>query len=96
MRIVALLLMLAVVVLGLLFAVLNAGPVELKYYFGAHEFPLSLVVVVAFGVGVLLGIFSSLGIILRLKRDSARLRKEVNLAEKEISNLRNLPLRDSH
>jgi len=96
MRIVALLLLLIVVVLGLVFAVLNAHPVELHYYFGTSESPLSLIVVLAFGVGVLLGIFSSLGIIVRLKRDASRLRKDVKLAEKEVSNLRNLPLRDTH
>ena len=39
---------------------------------------------------------SVIGIVLGQKREIAKLRKAVKLAEKEVTNLRALPLKDSH
>jgi putative membrane protein len=95
-RILALVLFLLVLAVGLAFAVLNAGPVTLKYYFGVSDVPLSLTLVVAFAIGALMGVIATLGNVLRLKRENSRLRKEAKMAEKEIMNLRNIPIRDVH
>jgi len=96
MRILALIVLLLVVALGLTFSVMNAEPVNLNYYFGSAAIPLALLLVSAVVLGAVLGVLASLGAIFRLKRDNARLRRDVRLAEKEVSNLRSLPLRDRH
>jgi putative membrane protein len=96
MRILGLVFFIIVVLLGISFAVLNAEPVKLNYYFGSSSLPLSLVTVIAFAVGVILGILVSLFLILRLKSQNARLRKTIRNTEKEVNNLRNLPIKDSN
>ena len=44
-RLFGFILLIVLVVLGLSFAVLNAEPVPLNYYFGSRDIPLSMVVV---------------------------------------------------
>ncbi|MEJ2344411.1 MAG: LapA family protein [Gammaproteobacteria bacterium] len=95
-RILLLVLSLLIVAIGAAFAVLNANVVDLNYYFGTREIPLSLTLVVAFAGGALLGVIASLGMVVRLKRENRRLRREATLAEKEVMNLRNLPIKDVH
>lgn len=96
MRILVLLLLLLVIGIGLTFSVMNAEPVSLEYYFGTSDIPLALLLVITLALGALLGVVASLSVILRLKRSNAGLRRENRLAEKEIMNLRNIPLRDRH
>ena len=69
---------------------------QLNYYFGSIEAPLSLVIVIAIIIGAALGVLASTGIVFGQKRELAKLRKSNKLAEQEISNLRSLPLKDSH
>lgn len=95
-RIFAFVLFLMVTVLGLAFAVLNADSVPLRYYFGASEVPLALLVVLAVVLGAVLGVLASLGVVLKQKREIAKLRKAVRLTEKEVLNLRAIPLKDVH
>jgi len=95
-RIVIFILILLVTVLGLSFAVMNAGEVQLNYYLGTLSAPLSLVVVGAIALGALLGVLASLGVILNQKREMAKLRRAMKLSEKEVSNLRALLLKDTH
>ena len=96
MRILALLVLLLVVGVGLTFSVMNAEPVTLDYYFGSSDIPLALLLVISLALGALLGVIASLGLIVRLKRTASSLRRENRLAEKEIMNLRNIPIRDRH
>ncbi|MDZ7662769.1 LapA family protein [Thiohalophilus sp.] len=84
------------VITGLVFAVLNAEPVAFNYYFDTLSIPLSLSMLVAMIIGAILGVLASAGVILRHKREIARLRKAVDMSEKEINNLRSIPLRDDH
>lgn len=95
-RILLFIILLLVVLLGLSFALMNAGPVSLDYYFASVEAPLSLVVVLAIALGALLGVLAMGGVLFGQKREMAKLRKSIKLAEKEISNLRSLPLKDNH
>lgn len=96
MRILALVVLLLVIALGLTFSVMNAEPVDLDYYFGTAAIPLALLLAGAVVLGALLGVLASLGAIFRLKRDNSRLRRDMRLAEKEVTNLRSIPLRDRH
>ena len=95
-RIVTFILLLLVSLLGLSFALMNAETVQINYYLGNFQAPLSLVVVIAIIVGAGFGVLASTGIVLKQKRELAKLRKSNKLAEQEVSNLRALPLKDSH
>lgn len=87
---------LVLLIIGILFAVLNAEPVTLHYYFGDKNLPLSLIIISAIIIGALLGIVASAGIIIKLKRANSRLRKVSELSEKELTNLRTMPIKDEH
>ena len=95
-RIVYLIIFLILVVFGIVFAVLNAEPVKLNYYFGSKEVALSLVLVLAMIVGAILGVIASASMIVSNRREVMKLRKSVELAEKEVANLRAIPIRDNH
>lgn len=95
-RVIGWVFLLLVLVAGLSFGVLNAEPVRLNYYFGTRLVPLSLTLVLAFALGVVLGVVASLGIVLKLKREVARLNRLVKLTEKEVMNLRTMPIKDVH
>lgn len=93
-RIIRLVLLVLVAVLGLVFAVLNAGQVELSYYLGIWRAPLSLILVLAFALGALFGVVACLGMLFQAKRENHRLRKALRLSEQEVTNLRNIPIRN--
>lgn len=95
-RIIFLVVFLFVAIVGLSFALMNAETVTLNYYFGAVTAPLSIVVVVSVALGALLGVTASVGVVLGLKREIMRLRHSLKATEKEVANLRSLPLKDSH
>jgi len=95
-RIVSYTLLLLIVLMGILFAVLNAQPVKFDFYFGSTEQPLSLIIVVTLILGSLLGILASFGLIVRSRREAARQRRAAELAEKEVANLRAIPIKDRH
>ena len=94
MRLLKLLVILLLMALGAAFTVMNAVNVPVDYYFGQRELPLPVVLLVALGVGALLGMRAGLGAILGLKRDNARLRRRERLAVEEVNNLRSIPLRE--
>ena len=92
-RLFGFLLVIFLIVLGLSFAVLNADSVPLNYYFGYREIPLSMIVVLSLAGGAVIGVLVSMGMILRLKQQSARLRKKLARAEKDAEQLQILPAR---
>jgi putative membrane protein len=79
---------------GVALAVMNADPVNLNYYFGSRELPLSVLLVGAVFVGAILGMAAGLGGMLRVKRENADLRRQARLASEEVNNLRSLPIKD--
>lgn len=83
-------------IIGILFAVFNAEPVSLNYYFGIQQLPLSLAIITALILGAILGFIATTGFILKLKRENARLKKMAELADREIKNLRSIPIKDKH
>ena len=94
-RIVYSFIFLVLVIFGIVFAVLNAEPVKLNYYFGSEEVALSLIIVFAMIVGAILGVVASASMIFSNRREVMKLRKSVELAEKEVTNLRAIPIRDN-
>lgn len=81
---------------GILFAVLNSQYVQLNYYFGSKDLALSLLLIMTIIFGTLLGILVSAGHLLKARHDISRLKKGIQLAEKEVSNLRTIPIKDTH
>lgn len=93
-RIFTLVFFLIVLIGGLFFGLLNAGPVQINYYLGTQELPLSLVLVITLLVGAICGVLAALGVILRKSREIARLRKELKVTGQELSSLRSLPYQE--
>lgn len=87
---------LALAIIGIVFAALNADSVTLNYHFGQIHLPVSLVVSIALLIGACLGALASLGLVFRTRREMARLKKQAAISEKEVLNLRAIPLRDKH
>ncbi len=96
MRIISYLFMLFLVLLGVTFACLNAEPVSINFYAGTSEVPLSLLLVFALIFGVGLGLLAGFFLYLKLKSKNARLRQRLALAEKEVANLRSIPVKNRH
>ena len=86
----------AVILFGIVFAVLNAESVHLNYYFGSKQVPLSLAIVIAMLIGAIFGVLASINLILRSRIEVSRLRKSSAMAEKEIANLRAIPIKNTH
>ena len=95
-RILVLLFIFIIFVFGISFTLLNLEMVKLKYYFDQVEVPLPIIMVSSFALGAAAGMLASLGITLRLKREIVKLEKVKKLAEKEVANLRALPIKEKH
>lgn len=94
MRIFTYILLLLIIILGITFAILNHNPVVIHYYLGSKMLPLSLLLVIFFVLGTLLGLIVAFWISVKLKIKNYRLRQQLKFAEKEITNLRAIPLQD--
>jgi putative membrane protein len=81
-------------VLGAAFAIVNEQPVELDLYFVAVSMPLSMILLLAMGVGILLGSLVSFLYFMKIRKENAELRRQARLAEQEVKNLRSLPISD--
>ena len=72
----------AVFMVVLLFAIKNAEPVTLRFYFDtAWQTPLVLLVLVSFAAGAVFGVIACLPALARQRREAVRLRKELELRE---------------
>ena len=70
-------LILLVVLIGLAFHVRNGQLVAVDYYLGSSEIPLSMALAVALLGGAILGVLSGLPAWLKLKRDKAKLNRQL-------------------
>ena len=85
-----------IALIGVIFAILNADTVQINYYFGSKETPLSLAIILSMLLGAILGLFASLGLILKSKREVSKFKRAAEVAEKEITNLRAIPIKNQH
>lgn len=83
-----------IILLGVTFAFLNSEPVMVNYYVGASQVPLSILLVSILGAGSVLGLLIGFVHVIKLKFVNRKLRKRVELFEKEISQLRLLSIKD--
>lgn len=95
MRIISYFLLLIIIIFGITFAILNSESVSINYYYvGQRTLPLSLLLVLVFALGCFLGMLVGFWLLLKAKINNYRLQQRLNLAEKEIENLRAIPLQD--
>ncbi|HTM63342.1 MAG TPA: LapA family protein [Gammaproteobacteria bacterium] len=94
MRIISYFFLLAIVIFGMIFAILNSESVTVNYYFNQSTLPLSLLLVIVFALGCLIGMVVGFWLLLKAKVQNYRMRQKLSVAEKEIENLRAIPLQD--
>jgi len=85
-----------VFIIGLAFYLRNDQQIAVDYFLGSLELSFSVWLLIILVLGVLLGWLTSLPVIIKLKRQNSRLSRQVKVTEKEINNLRVLPVKDSH
>jgi lipopolysaccharide assembly protein A len=88
MRFIGYIIILILVLLGITFAVLNANSVPVNYYMGQKHMPLSLVVVISFGVGVILGVLVLFFKNTHLRIRNGNLARRVKKLEKKLETAR--------
>jgi putative membrane protein len=89
------LLAVAVLFIGITFALHNKQVVAINYYLGLRwDGPLSLALLVTFALGVAAGWLASLRMVVRIQRQLVQARKEIRQVEQEVTNLRALPIKD--
>ena len=96
MRIVMTILYLVLILSGVSFAALNASSVQVNFYFTTLSMPISVLMIMMLGVGVIFGFFLFFGRYLWLKAEHRKIKNQLKLTEKEIKNLRAIPLQDQH
>nr|WP_231861891.1 LapA family protein [Legionella hackeliae] len=87
---------LLLILLGVSFAALNASSVQVNFYFTKLAMPISVLMTIMLGIGLLLGFLLFLYRYWRLKVEYVRLKNQFKMTEKEIKNLRSIPLQDQH
>jgi len=91
------LLILALVVFGLTLALVlvNLSYVQVGYLFGSTHMPLAVALVIALILGVMIGALCLLPAVIRARARARRMQGRFETLEKEVHNLRHVPLRDA-
>lgn len=92
MRLMRYLTLLVILVLGISFAVLNPGEMTLNYWFASKTLPMSLFSVIIFALGCATGLLLAAGLFVTARMETWRLERRLKVAEKEIRNLRVIPI----
>jgi putative membrane protein len=87
---------LLLILVGVTFAALNASSVQVNFYIKTVTMPISVLMTIVLGIGVLLGLFLFITRYWRLKVDYVKIKNQLKLTEKEIKNLRDIPLKNQH
>ena len=93
MRSLSYLVLLMIMLVGLTFASLNSSIVTFNYYLGSKEIVLSLLLVGVFGIGIFFGLLVAVLLWIKAKRDNMRLKFRLKVIEKEVENLRSIPIK---
>lgn len=94
MKLIKLIFLIFIVLLGISFSCLNASFVKVNLYLAVYEIHLSLLLVITLGLGILIGLLVMSTSYLCLKAENLSIKNKVKWADKEISNLRSLPIDD--
>lgn len=96
MRLTMLVVYILLIIIGVSFAALNASSVQVNFYFKIVSMPISVLMTIMLGIGILIGIILFVVRYWRLKIECQKVKNQLRLTEKEIKNLRSIPLQDQH
>ncbi|MCH9690174.1 MAG: LapA family protein [Gammaproteobacteria bacterium] len=94
MRFIMMIFYICLMLFGVSFAALNASAVTLNLYFKTLTLPISVWMIAAFSLGILMGFLVFLRRYLGFKSQYRKKNHQLRLMEKEIKNLREIPLKD--
>ncbi len=95
-RIFSIIFLLIIIILGVTFATLNSEMVTINFYIGRRIMPLSMLLAIVFAIGCVLGMLVGTWMLIKMKMKNRRLNKRLKLVEKEVENLRAIPLQEKH
>lgn len=79
-------------IVGAAFAIINDQPVGLDLYFLVASLPLSLLLLLAMGAGILLGTIVSAFYFMRLRKENAHLRRQSGSSASQAGGLSKVPV----
>lgn len=82
MRIVSIIVLVVIVLLGVMFASLNATDIEVNYLIGQSTMPLVVLMFITFMIGLMLGAFMMIWKVIKLKAQIHRLKSDLKKVEK--------------
>ncbi len=91
----SIILFLLIFIISLVFFLKNNQTITFNYLVDSQELSLSFLLFVSLSIGALLGVLAWLPKIFSLKHRISRLQKQVKLTEKELNNLRVMPMKDT-
>jgi putative membrane protein len=96
MRIVSIIFYLFLIIISVSFSALNAKSLELNLYFKTLSLSLPLLILIAFAAGLLWGLTFFIFRYMRLKMTLTRIKGQLAMSEREVKNLRSIPIQDQH
>jgi putative membrane protein len=85
-----------VLLFGLILFSKNNQLLTFDYLVGNRELSLAWLLFLSLCLGVILGMLACLPMLVRLKRDKIKFKKLVKVTEKEVNNLRVMPMKDTN
>ncbi len=92
-KIISVIIVVVMILVAIVVSIGNMHSIQLNYFIGSTEIPLVVVLLVMLLVGGLIGVLATYGRVLVLKLEAAKLRHKNKVNEKEISNLRAIPIK---
>ena len=83
-------------VIGAVFSARNASMVKMDFIITTVDTNLSLAIIISLIIGAGLGILASLIWLISAKRELQRMKKKSEISQKELNNLRAIPIKDEH
>jgi lipopolysaccharide assembly protein A len=85
------------IIIGVSFAALNASSVPVNFFnFTTVSVPVSVLMTIMLGVGIVIGFILFISRFWRVKIECRKMKSQLKITEKEIKNLRSIPLKDQH
>ena len=78
------------------FTLENLSPITINFLVQNIQAPLGITMLICFILGAVLGLLFSVSSVLKNKSRARSLAKKVEIAEQEVANLRQLPIKSSH
>jgi len=91
----SIILLLLIFIVSLVFFLKNNQMITFNYLVASQDISLSILLFISLCIGVLLGILAWLPKIIGLKHRISKLEKQMKLSEKELDNLRVMPMKDT-